>query len=167
MKSKKKINNRDITLFLFVIPAVALYCMFFIYPIINGLYYSMTDWNGITKKFHFIGLGNYLSIVQDARFRGSFLFTLVYALMLLALVLVISMVLALLLNSKIKYKSAFRAIYFFPAVISMLTAGLIFNEFFYRVLPGIGELFNIEVLKTSILSNPSLAKYGILFVHVW
>ncbi len=49
----------------------------------------------------------------------------------------------------------------------MLTAGLIFNEFFYRVLPGIGELFNIEVLKTSILSNPSLAKYGILFVHVW
>ena len=50
MKSKKKINNRDITLFLFVIPAVALYCMFFIYPIINGLYYSMTDWNGITKK---------------------------------------------------------------------------------------------------------------------
>ena len=167
MKSKKKINNRDITLFLFVIPAVVLYCMFFIYPIINGLYYSMTDWNGITKKFHFIGLGNYLSIVQDARFRGSFLFTLVYALMLLALVLVISMVLALLLNSRIKYKSAFRAIYFFPAVISMLTAGLIFNEFFYRVLPGIGGLFNIEVLKTSILSNPSLAKYGILFVHVW
>ena len=42
MKSKKKINNRDITLFLFVIPAVVLYCMFFIYPIINGLYYSMT-----------------------------------------------------------------------------------------------------------------------------
>ena len=71
MKSKKKINNRDITLFLFVIPAVVLYCMFFIYPIINGLYYSMTDWNGITKKFHFIGLGNYLSIVQDARFCGS------------------------------------------------------------------------------------------------
>lgn len=167
MKNKKKISNRDITLFLFVIPAVALYLVFFIYPILNGLYYSMTDWNGITKEFDFIGLTNYINIIKDARFRGALFFTLTYALKLLVLVVIVSLVLALLLNSKIRCKSAFRAIYFFPAVISMLTAGLIFNEFFYRVLPGVGELLNIEVLKTSILSNANLAQYGILFVHVW
>lgn len=167
MKNKKKIGNRDITLFLFIIPAVVLYLVFFIYPILNGLYYSMTDWDGITRQFNFTGLTNYINVMKDARFRGALFFTVTYALKLLVMVVLISLVLALLLNSKIKCKSAFRAVFFFPAVISMLTAGLIFNEFFYRVLPNIGELLNIEVLKSSILSNTTLAQYGILFVHIW
>lgn len=164
---KRQMKNSDVTMFLFVLPAVILYCVFFIYPILNGLFYSMADWNGITKNFNFIGLGNYINIAQDARFRGALFFTLSYAILVLVFVLVTSMVLALLLNSNIRCKSAFRAVFFFPAVISMLTAGLIFNEIFYRVVPTIGELFNIDILKTSILSNVKLAKYGILFVHVW
>lgn len=167
MNKRKKLKSREITLFIFTLPAVVLYCIFFIYPIINGLYYSLTDWNGITRDYNFIGLGNYIDIIQDERFRGSFLFTLSYGIMLTVLVLVISMILALLLNSKIRFRSGFRAIYFFPAVISMLTAGLIFNEFFYRVLPLLGEALDIEVLKTSILANTTLAKYGVLFVNTW
>lgn len=164
---KSKFSSRELTLFLFTLPALVLYLIFFIYPIIIGGYYSLTDWNGITKKFNFVGLKNYFNIVMDDRFRKSFFFTFRYAIILLILTIVISMFLALLLNSKIKGKSFFRGIYFFPAVISMLTAGLIFNEIFYRVLPVIGETLHISFLQTSILSNPDLAMYGIMFVHLW
>lgn len=163
----KKIKSRDITLFLFTVPGTLLYLFFFIYPILIGIYYSLTDWNGISKKYNFIGLKNYIEIIRDSRFRSSFFFTLRYALLLLALGVVISILLALLLNSNIKAKSVFRSVFFFPAVISMLTAGLIFNEIFFRVLPGIGTALNIEVLKTSILSNSTLAQYGVMFVHLW
>lgn len=163
----KKIKSRDITLFLFTVPGTLLYLFFFIYPILIGIYYSLTDWNGISKKYNFIGLKNYIEIIRDSRFRSSFFFTLRYALLLLALGVVISILLALLLNSNIRAKSVFRSVFFFPAVISMLTAGLIFNEIFFRVLPGIGTALNIEVLKTSILSNSTLAQYGVMFVHLW
>lgn len=163
----KKINSRDITMFLFTVPGTLLYLIFFVYPILVGVYYSMTDWNGISKNYNFIGLKNYIEIIHDSRFQNSFLFTLRYALLLLAAGVVISILLALLLNSKIKAKSVFRSVFFFPAVISMLTAGLIFNEIFFRVLPQIGAVLNIEVLKTSILSNATLAQYGIMFVHLW
>lgn len=167
MEKKKKINSKDITMFLFTVPGTLLYLVFFIYPILVGVYYSLTDWNGITKKFNFVGLKNYMTILGDERFRSSFLFTLKYALILLVLGVFISILLAILLNSKIKAKSLFRSVYFFPAVISMLTAGLIFNEFFYRVLPKIGAGLNIGALESSVLSNPTLAQYGIMFVHLW
>lgn len=167
MEKKKKINSKDITMFLFTVPGTLLYLVFFIYPILVGVYYSLTDWNGITKKFNFVGLKNYISILGDARFRSSFLFTLKYALILLVLGVTVSILLAILLNSKIKGKSLFRSVYFFPAVISMLTAGLIFNEFFYRVLPKIGTSLHIGALESSVLSNPTLAQYGVMFVHLW
>lgn len=161
------LRERKTTYALFTIPGVLLYSMFFIVPIIMGVYYSMTDWNGISRKFNFTGLNNYISIFSDKRFGKSLMFNLEYSLLLILGILLVSISLALLLNTKIKGRGFFRGMYFLPAVLSMLTVGLIFNQFFYRVLPMIGESLGIQLLSTNILANPKLAKYGVLFVNIW
>ena len=51
--------------FLFTVPAVLLYLIFFAFPVVSGLFYSLTDWNGISPTFQFVGLQNYLSVFQD------------------------------------------------------------------------------------------------------
>ena len=51
--------------FLFTVPAVLLYLIFFAFPVVSGIYYSLTDWNGISPTYQFIGLQNYLSAFQD------------------------------------------------------------------------------------------------------
>ena len=51
---KFKINFEDGIYFIFVLPVIALYTIFFIFPVLSGFYYSMTDWNGITKSHNFI-----------------------------------------------------------------------------------------------------------------
>ena len=165
----KSVKNREkyITYALYIIPGFILYLCLFVTPLILGIYYSTFDWNGFSKKRDFIGLGNYIEALTDDRFTNAILFNLRYSVLLIISIIVISMVLALLLNKDLKARGFIRSVYFFPAVVSMLTASLIFNEIYFRAIPAVGELLGIAALQKSILSSPSTAIYGILFVHVW
>lgn len=166
-KKKKKLSYKDVSMFLFTVPATVLYCIFFIYPIVIGVMYSFTDWNGFSQDYKFVGWKNYISAFQNSRFQNAIKFNIRFALMAVILVVGISLILALIFNSNIRFKSFFRGVFFFPAVLGSLVVGLIFNEIFYRVVPVIGQTLNIEVLSKSILANRDLAIYGVLFVHVW
>lgn len=100
-------------------------------------------------------------------FLKSLLFNLEYSALLIVGLIALALVLALLLNSKVKGLSFFRGVYFVPAVLSMLTVGLIFNQIFYRAIPPIGQALGIGILSKNVLSNPVTAKFGVLFVHIW
>ena len=167
MKNKKKISRKSISMFLFTVPATALYCIFFIYPIAIGIMYSFTDWNGLATDFKFIGLENYFEAFTTSLFQNAVLFNIKFTILAVILVVGISLILALIFNSNIRLKSFFRGIFFFPAVLGMLVVGLIFNEIFYRVVPVIGKALNISWLSTNILASKSTAMYGVLIVHVW
>lgn len=167
MKRKKRINERSVTMFLFSIPSTVLYLLFFIYPIGAGIYYSLTNWNGLTNDFKFIGLKNYINAIKSTRFQNAILFNFKYTILLVVCIMSLSLVMALILNSKIKAKGFFRGMFFFPAVVSMLTVGLIFNEVFFQVLPQIGQMLHIEWLSRSLLSSRDTAIYAILITNVW
>lgn len=155
------------THYLFSFPIFLLYTVFFIIPACTGIYYSLTNWDGMKKTYDFIGLANYQRLFTDARFVNAILFTLKYTILLVAIVISLSLFLALLLNMKMKGQGLFRAIFFFPAVLSLITVGLIFNQIFYRPLPMIGEALGISWLSTNILGNPDLAIFGILVTNIW
>lgn len=167
LKHSSRDKNTKITYALFTIPGLFLYAFFFIFPVIMGFYYGMTDWNGITRKFNFIGFANYVSAFTDKRFLKALMFNLKYCLLLTACIVILGIFLAMLLNIKVKGISFFRAAYFMPAVLSGLTVGLIFNQIMYRALPPLGQYLGIEALSTNILSNGTTAVFGILFVNVW
>ncbi len=160
-------REKYVTYLCYVIPGFLLYLALFVSPILLGIYYSLFDWNGYSKNMTFIGLNNYLKALKNIKFKNALLFNLKYSLILIVCVLTLSMILALILNKNIKCRTFFRATFFFPAVVSMLAAGLIFNEIFYRALPAIGDFLHISWLQSNILSNKSTAMYGVLFVHIW
>lgn len=168
-KRKKHDFNRSkrITFTMFTLPGMILYSLFFIFPILSGIYYSLTNWNGISKNYDFIGIENFLRIFKDQRFLRALVFNFKYCILLTICIVVLGMSLSILLNRKVKGITAFRAIYFFPAVLSMLTVGLIFSQIFYRGIPPIGKALGIESISKNILSHPNTAIYGILFVNVW
>ncbi|WP_440897589.1 carbohydrate ABC transporter permease [Amphibacillus sp. Q70] len=168
--NKNKLGNKEKLSFqILTLPAVVLFLVFFIYPVLNGIYYSFTDWNGIGQNYNFIGLQNYINIFSDNRALSSFEFTIKFSVLVVIFVIVISVLLALLLNSKLpnKLKVFFRSVYFFPAVLSLIVVGLIWNEVFYRALPMIGSTLGIEALSSNPLGSPSTAIYAIVFVAVW
>lgn len=61
-------------------PAALLYSIFFIWPLVNGLWLSFTDWNGLTKRYHFVGVRNFVELLGDRAFLSSIDVTLRYAL---------------------------------------------------------------------------------------
>ncbi|MDR2747299.1 MAG: sugar ABC transporter permease [Treponema sp.] len=160
-------RDRNLCFTLFTAPGLLLYALFFIFPVVLGFYYGMTDWNGITRRYHFTGLRNFLAVFQDKRFGRALLFNLRYCILLTICIVVLGIIIALLLNRKIRGITFFRAAYFLPGVLSGLTVGLIFNQIMYRALPPVGRSLGIGWLSNNLLSNPRTAMLGILFVHVW
>jgi raffinose/stachyose/melibiose transport system permease protein len=157
---------------LFSIPAVFLYTLFFVFPMLQGLMYSFTDWNGVRRSYNFIGFQNYLKMVSDERIAHSLNFTIRYVILLVILVVLVSLGLALLLNTRIRskplrLKTFFRSMYFYPAILSLITVGLIFNQIFLNILPAVGKGLGIEFLSSSLLARQSTAPLGILLVSVW
>lgn len=153
--------------FLFTLPAVLLYIIFFAFPVISGLYYSLTDWNGISPAFHFVGLQNYANIFKDKLTMAAAGRTCWYTMVMTLLVTALATLLAVLLNQELKLHSFWRVTYFFPAVMSSITVGLIFNQLYYHVVPLVGKALNIAALSKNPLSNRSLAMWAIMFIQVW
>lgn len=153
--------------YLFIILPLALQLVFFFYPLIRGFYYSLTDWSGLTRRFNLIGFENYVRIFEDPKFISSIQFTTVFTVALIIGEIVIGLSVAMLLNDKIKGVGFFRTAYFFPAVLSTVTIGLIFNQVFNYGIPQIGNVLNIEFLKQNILANPKTAVWGVIFVALW
>jgi len=153
--------------YLFVIPGIIMFLWFFILPAFMGVFYSFTDWNGMSPRFNYIGVKNYLEMFKDSRVSYSIIFSLVFTLVFVVLTNIFGLFFAFLLNSKFKGKSLFRALYFFPAVISLVVAGLIFDQLFYHVVPMFGKALGIAALSRNPMGDPNLAPVGVLFVKMW
>lgn len=160
-------RSRRPTFIAFSIPGLALYSLFFIYPVFLGLYYSLTDWNGMSQVMNYIGLENYANVFQNARFQKAMMFNLRYTILLMIFVLIIAMLLAVLLNSKIKGITFYRAMLYMPAVLCGITISLVFGQVFGKIIPPIGQILGIDFLSTSILGRKETAMFGILLVHLW
>ena len=165
MKAKNK-NNRKRTFLLITIPVVVLFFLFNTFPLIHGFIYSFTNFRGY-GSFEWVGLRNYIDLFTDARVGKSYLFTIKYAVVCTIITNVISPILALGLNSKIKAKSALRGIYFIPNVLGSLVVAYIFSFFFTYILPAIGKSLHIGFLSESILAGTGTAWIGIVIVGAW
>lgn len=160
-------SKKNRVLFIFTLPILLMYCFFFVIPMLMGMKNSFTDWSGTSQTYNFIGIQNYTKIFQDERFKNALFFNFKYTLLLTIATVLISVVVALVLNQKIKGRTFFRSVFFLPAILSLVTVGLIWNELFYRMIPLIGEATGWSLFKSSWLGSPKLAMYAILIVNLW
>lgn len=159
-------NDRERTFLLITIPILALFVCFNTIPLIRGVIYSFTNFKGF-GSYDWVGLRNYIDLFSDARVGKSYLFTFKLAVVSTIVVNVLSLILALGLNGRIRAKSFFRGAYFLPNILGALVVGYIFNYFFTYIIPAVADMIGIEALKSSILSNPSAAWIGVMVVCAW
>ena len=164
--SMKKMNERKRTFLLMTIPVVALFFCFNTLPLLKGVMYSFTNFKGF-GSYDWVGVRNYMDLFQDVRVGNSYWFTFKLAIVTTIVVNVISLLLAMALNSKIRAKSFFRGAYFLPNILGALVVGYIFNYFFTYILPAEGEMIGWETLSSSLLSSKNLAWIAIVIVCAW
>lgn len=160
----KNMNDKQRTYMLMTVPVLLLFFLFNTLPLIKGVIYSFTNFRGY-GTYNFVGLRNYIDLFSDGRVGKSYLFTIKMALVTTIAVNVISLVLALGLNSKIKFKSTLRGLYFVPNILGALVVGYIFNYFFTYIIPALINMMGGE--GTSILASEKWAWVAIVIVCAW
>ncbi len=160
----KNMNDKQRTYMLMTVPILILFFLFNTLPLIKGVIYSFTNFRGY-GTYNFVGLRNYIDLFSDGRVGNSYIFTIKMAIVTTVVVNVLSLVLALGLNSKIKFKSTLRGLYFVPNILGALVVGYIFNYFFTYIVPALINMMGGE--GTSILASEKWAWVAIVIVCAW
>lgn len=151
--------------YLFIAPAILLVTVFRIFPLMWGFVLSFFDTDGMSK-FEFTGFGNYVAIASDHGFRDSLENTLIL-IATLPIWVALPMILAILIHSGVPGGKFFRAVYFFPAVLSSVIIGSIFN----MVLRFDGSLNamlkSIGLIPVDWLGSGTSALFCLFGVQLW
>ncbi len=151
---------------LFYVPALLLFIIFTIYPLLSGIQLSFTDWDGYTSSRDFVGLDNYIRLFSDKFFRQVFLNTLIYGVASTGFQQVLGLTLALILDMKIKGREIARAIVYLPVLISPVIMGTMYYlllQYRYGALNDIVVVFGAE--RIAWLSDANIAIGIIIFIN--
>ncbi|MGN1400652.1 MAG: carbohydrate ABC transporter permease [Bacillus sp. (in: firmicutes)] len=158
-------KTRSLSYWLFLAPVLFALTLVVIIPLLYGVYYSFTDWNGI-QVTSFIGLQNYIDLFHDEGFRDALWFTVKFSVVSIILINVFGLSLALIVTSKIKSSKFLRTIFFMPNLIGGLILGFIWQFIFVKIFSALGELYGIDWLQ-GWLSDPQTGFWGLVIVMSW
>lgn len=147
---------------LFLAPCLIAFVVVVLYPAVSGLYYSLTDWNGIGRQANFVGLENYAKIFTDGQFWYSFGFTALFALVSVVLINLVGFSLALLVTKRFRGSNFLRGVFFMPNLIGGLLLGFAWQFIFTKVFSATGIPF-----LQGWLTNAPTGFLGLLIVMVW
>lgn len=152
--------------FLFAVPAMSLFLLFSVYPILRTIYLSFFDYNMLVAPT-FVGFGNYKSLFSDPLFWQSVQATATYVVGTYVPTIILALVLALILNRSFKFKGVFRSLYFTPVVMSMVVVSVIWKVLFnYRGL--INTLLSyVGVDPIRWLTSSAHAPWALIIMSVW
>ncbi|MFA5038049.1 MAG: sugar ABC transporter permease [Candidatus Omnitrophota bacterium] len=164
------IFKKSLSSFFFVLPALAIFSIFYIYPFFKVLQLSHHAWDGISPKMLFVGLGNFREILQDRIWWVSMRNAGYITLVALTLQNVLALSLALACDRQIRAKNFFRVIFFIPPVLSEVVVGLIWRWIYdgdYGLLNHTLGLIGAQDLARSWLSDPKTALTCVAIIHSW
>lgn len=166
LSMKKENRKLAITPYLFVLPNSLIFLTFIVVPTILGAIYSFHDYDGL-NPMEYIGFENYVHIFSDVKFWKTLGKTATYAIIVVPLIYICSLAIAILLIQPIILKGFFRAIFYWPTMISFIIVGLTWRWIFGELGIINALLVAFENSTISFLSDPILAQVAVIIAAVW
>lgn len=154
---------------LFILPALAIYGMIMIYPMIAGAGYAFTNWNGLNRTIEFVGTRNFEKMLSDRQVASSIRMSLVFAAALVVTKIGFGLLLALALDTNLRTRNFLRLLFFMPVVLTPVIVSYVWKYIFSNkgTLNSIGQSFGIDWLVQPWLGTPNLAAVAIIIVTAW
>lgn len=162
-----KMQRKFIIVSFLLIPMVLL-LMLLVYPTLKLLQMSFTDWDGLTSGFHYIGLGNYMELMQSDEVWVSLKNNATYFIIHLAFI-PLEIVVASVLVSKLRAAKLYKVIVFMPYIINGVAVAYMFAFFFSPdgSMNQLLHLFGLDRLSQSWLSDSHVVNFTLVFISVW
>lgn len=152
----------------FIGPAFLFFALIVVIPFLMSIYYSFTEWNGVTTNVKFNGLDNFKHLLFDDKdYRNAFWFTTRITVTDVILTNLVGFLLALLLTQALKTRNVLRTIFFMPNVIGGLLLGFIWQFIFVKGFGTLGELTNWGFFQLPWLGDAPTAFWAIAIVSIW
>lgn len=166
-----KIKHPVLTASLFLLPALFLYTLFMIYPIIDAVVLSFHDWNGIPgSPIKAVGMKNYRYLFSSPRFYRALKNVGVFILQGLFFQGPIAFILALIVSGKLRARRFYKVAFFLPVILPMTSVGLMW-QYILRAKTGLVNTLlrgiGLDAIAMNWLGDPSVAIFSVAFVSAW
>lgn len=165
--SIRKRFAKSIEGYLFVTPALLFLFAFFVLPILLNFMLSLTKWK-IVGAPEFVGLSNYMRMIQDGIFWKAVLNTSLFALGTVPTVVVLSLLIAIALNQKVRFKNLFRVALFVPVISSGVVVATIWKYIYNSEFGVLNSLLRSVSLSPQLwIASPTLALPSLVVINIW
>jgi raffinose/stachyose/melibiose transport system permease protein len=169
-RAKRRRQHGGLSVWLFALPALAMYAVFLVSPALQTIGISFTDWNGISPTRNFIGLDNYSKIVQDSTAQLAIRNNIVWTVVTIVVPVTLGLALALFLNGATKFKPFLRTIFYMPAVLPLISIATIWSWLYDPSSGAINALLRevgLGFLAQPWLGQSSTALGAIMIPAIW
>ncbi|HVP58485.1 MAG TPA: sugar ABC transporter permease [bacterium] len=170
---RRSVLRDNLTAFMFLSPFIVIFAVFLAYPLIYSFYLSLnkvTTLVNVFENLRFVGLENFIALAKDGLFGWSLLMTGYYAALMVPLGIASSLILAVLLNNKLKLHGLFRTAFFLPYVLDLFVVAIVWTFIYsphYGVLTRILEKLSIHYFsEQGFLGRPGTAMPAVVLVNV-
>ena len=166
-KKKRALTKESAQYFLLAAPVLILFAVFVVWPFLGGIFYSLTRWDGIAPTFQFIGLDNFRTLFNDFYVTRPMIQTFIYSFLITIFQNILSLLMAVALNRKLRTKGLLRTLWFIPVVIAPLIVGYIWSFLFTNPIAQLGKALGIEEMANNLLGSRHTALYAGVLVSMW
>lgn len=169
-RSRRRSARTAAEVLFFVSPALALFLLFVVWPIVKAAQFSLYRWKGFGPLDDFVGLQNYSSVLHDEVFRGAFSHNLFIVVGSIVLQLPLGLAVALLLNRRIRGQGLLRTIVFVPYVLAEVIAAVVWLQLLQPEYGAVDSLLSgvgVPVPEQGWLGSPDRALWTVLVVLTW
>lgn len=171
MSLRQTSHDPRIQALILLVPALAIYAVFALYPMLNVVFLSFQKWNGLDANRQFVGLANYSAIfTRDPVFWVAFRNTVIWTLMSLVFPPMVGLLLALSLNQKIFGRNSLRAIFYLPVIIAPIAVATMWKwmyDPFFGLFSQILTSWGMQAWIKDWLGNKDIALYSVFVAYIW
>lgn len=155
--------------YLYLLPALLLFTVFLVIPVLQSFYYSLFQFNGLSPG-KFLGLQNFKNLFNEPDFYKTLLHTAVFTVANVVIQTTLALPLAVVLNGPLPMRGFFKSVFFFPSVMSVVVIGFVFQFILnpaYGTLNVMLDSIGLGALAQNWLGDPRIALYSVIFVTCW
>lgn len=166
---RERTRRKWVSIALFLLPALVLYCLFVIAPIFQAIHYSGYKWNGLGSLDQFVGLRNFKTAFEDPVFTGALKHNGIIVLLSLCVQLPFALAIAWILNQRLRGRALLRLLFFMPFVLSEVVTAVVFTLMLqpHGLVDQSLDKTGLDFLIKEWLADPGIALYSVFVAISW
>lgn len=167
---RRRARHGGLVAWAFALPALIVYVVFLVYPALQSLWFSFTDWDGLSPTYNFVGLQNYADMPKDPVVVQAIVNNIIWTVVTITVPVILGLLLAIVLNGKVRGKPVLRLMFYMPAVLPLVAVASIWGWLYnpqYGAINAALRAIGLDALAQPWLGQDNTALAAVMIPAIW